>query len=75
MRVKFDKTLLYMHFGRLVVTKEPQHAYHCVRGDQLTNSQKQRLKVSGAHVGVRTSPPTYRAINHSPFYNMRNISY
>ncbi len=27
---------------------------------QLTKSQKQRLKVSGMHVGVRASPPTYK---------------
>ncbi len=26
--------------GRLVVTKEPQHAGHCILDDQLTKSQK-----------------------------------
>ncbi len=46
--------------GRLVVTKEPQHASHGILEDQLTKSQKQKIKVSGMHVGVRASPPTYR---------------
>ncbi len=26
--VEFDRTFLRTHLGRLVVTKEPQHAYH-----------------------------------------------
>ncbi len=47
--------------GRLVVRYEPQHAGRGVLEDLPINAQKQRSEASGTHVGVRTSPPTYRS--------------